>query len=358
MGVRFPPGALSEQSERNANERRLKINFMNMTSEQKTSSPREVFLHLLAMVTLYMSAFSFGKLIFDYVGRVFPDPLEMRGYGAIASSASSDSMRWSIAMLVIVFPVYFFTTRFLQRLYVRDPFQQTRRIRKWLVYLTLFLSAVAIIIDLVTVLYKFLGGELSVRFVLEVLTVLFIAAAIFGYYFWELRHFREAGSDTTPALSRMRYFVAVIVVAVIANAVTGFFMVGSPQKERMARFDSQRINDLQIVQNEVLNFWQQKARLPATLDELKNDITGFVAPNDPATGLVYEYREVAPLKFELCAVFATSSSDNGKGMLTPAVPYPVSMYDGFGNWDHAIGRVCFTRTIDPERFRPVAPVKG
>ncbi len=325
-----------------------------MTSETKTSSPREVFLHLLAIVTLYMSAFSFGKLIFDYVGRAFPDPLEMH-YGG--DFASNDSMRWSIAMLVVVFPVYFFTTRFLQRLYVRDPFQQARRIRKWLVYLTLFLSAVAIIIDLVTVLYKFLGGELSVRFVLEVLTVLFIAAAIFGYYFWELRHFREAGSDEMPTPSRIRYFITVIVVAVLANAVIGFFMVGSPQKERMARFDSQRVNDLQMIQNEVLNFWQQKARLPATTDELKNDITGFVAPHDPQTGVVYEYHTVEALKFELCSTFVTASGDNAKSM-TRAVPYPVAYnYEGLGNWEHAIGRVCFTRTIDPERFRPQAPVK-
>lgn len=327
-----------------------------MTSETKTSSPREVFLHLLAIVTLYMSAFNFGRLIFGYVDRAFPDLLEGQHYSGLAQN---ESMRWSLAMLIIGFPVYFFTTRFLQRLYVSNPWEQTRRIRKWLVYLTLFLSAVAIIADLVTVLYKFLGGELSVRFVIKVFTVLVIAAAIFGYYFWELRHFRESGEAGTSAVPKkidIRYFVGLIVAMILANVITGFFMIGSPQKERLARFDAQRANDLQMMQNEVLNFWQKKSRLPATLDELKNDITGFVPPHDPQTGAAYEYNTVGPLKFELCATFVTASSDVIKGM-TRAVPYPVLYnYEGLGNWEHTIGRVCFTRTIDPERFRPEPPI--
>ena len=329
-----------------------------MNSEIKHNSPREVFLHLLAIVTLYMSTFSFGRLIFDYVGRAFPDPLEGR-YGS--AMVSNESMRWSIAMLMIVFPVYFFITRFLQRLYIRDPLQQTRRIRKWLLYLTLFLSAVAIIVDLVTVIYKFLGGELTARFAIKVLTVLFIAAAIFGYYFWELRYFRESGESDPPRADtkiNIRYFVWVVVALVTTAVVGGFFMVGSPQKERLARFDIQRTNDLQIIQNEILNFWQQKARLPATLDELQNDITGFVPPRDPQTGTVYEYKTIEQLKFELCSIFVTSSSSAKSGMAQPvAYQYPGPYYEGMGNWTHAAGRVCFIRTIDPERFRPEPRLK-
>ena len=335
-----------------------------MTPETKTSSPREVFLHLLAIVTLYMSAFNFGRLIFGYVNRAFPDLLEGQYY---VHMASNESLRWSLAMLIIGFPIYFFTTRFLQRLYVRNPWEQTRRIRKWLLYLTLFLAAVVVIGDLVTLIYTFLGGELTVRFAFKVITVFAIAAAIFGYYFWELRHFREAGESGAPTRmvgGRIRYAITVMVLLVVANVITGFFMVGSPKAERLARFDSQRVNDLQMIQNEVINFWQQKARLPATLDELKNDITGFVPPHDPQTGALYEYRSIQAQaedlrlpQFELCAMFATSSSvETSKGMLR-AVPYPAAYYDGFGNWTHGPGRVCFSRTIDPERFRPEPPLK-
>lgn|SRR3989338_6179209 len=331
--------------------------MLRMTIETKTSSPREVFLHLLAIVTLYMSAFSFGRLIFDYINRTFPDLLEGRYYGGIVSN---DSMRWGLAMLIIGFPIYFFTTRFLQKLYTRDPQQQTRRIRKWLLYLTLFLAAVVIIGDLVTLVYTFLGGELTVRFILKVITVLFIAGAIFGYYFWELRHFRESGdTETLPVkkMSPIRCFVGLIILLVAANVVTGFFMVGSPKAERLARFDTQRINDLQIIQNEIITFWQQKDRLPLYLDELENDITGFRAPVDPETKNPYEYNSVAPLQFELCAQFSSETQNESAGKPPIAVPYPASYYDGLGNWAHKSGRVCFTRTIDPERFRLEGPIK-
>lgn len=328
-----------------------------MTLETKSSSPREVFLHLLAMVTLYMSAFNFGRLIFGYVSRAFPDPLEGRYYSGIVSS---ESMRWSIAMLLIGFPIYFFTTRFLQRLYTRNPWEQTRRIRKWLLYLTIFLAAVVVIGDLVTLIYTFLGGELTVRFALKVVTVFSVAAAIFGYYFWELRHFRESGEigeRTQKGTVCVRACVAFTIVLVAANVVTGFFMVGSPKQERLARFDAQRVNDLQMIQNELINFWQQKDRLPATLDELKNDITGFMPPTDPETVLPYEYQATAPLAFELCAQFTTSIEKDASKGRTPAVPYPAPYYEGLENWAHDAGRACFIRTIDPERFRPEPPLK-
>ena len=332
--------------------------------EQKAHSPREVFLHLLSMVTLYMSAFAFGQLWFNYIEKYFPDVLEIGGY-AVPDSIGNDAIRWSIASLIIVFPAYFFVTRFLRRLYNRDPAQAGRRIRKWLVYLTLFLAAAAIISDLVTLVYHLLGGEITARFVLKVFAVLFIAGAIFGYYFWELREFREEGEGSTvPHNARTtRVFVSVVVAVMAGSVVAGFFVVGSPQRERLARFDERRVNDLQIIQNETVNFWQTKDRLPANLEELKNDLSGFVAPRDPETGAAYEYRALEPLRFELCANFATGSrnaaevTDRTDRRVKSAMPYPVFSYDGMGNWMHGLGRECFIRTIDPERLRPAAPIK-
>ena len=41
--------------------------------------------------------------------------------------------------------------------------------------------------DLITLVYNVLGGELTVRFVLKVITVAAIASTVFGYYLWDLR---------------------------------------------------------------------------------------------------------------------------------------------------------------------------
>ena len=160
-----------------------------MENAKRPASPRDVFVHLFAIVTLYITAFAFGRLIFDYVNLFLPDPLEMGVYRAPVRY-SYQSMRWAMAALIVVFPAYFFVSRYLLQLYKKNPAQKSLRIRKWLIYLTLFLAAIVIIIDMVTLLYRFLNGELTIRFVLKVVTVLYIASVIFGYYIWELRHYK------------------------------------------------------------------------------------------------------------------------------------------------------------------------
>src|SRR5438132_4874360 len=43
---------------------------------------------------------------------------------------------------------------------------------KWLIYLTLFVAALIIIGDLVSLIYNFLGGDVTIKFVLKALSVL------------------------------------------------------------------------------------------------------------------------------------------------------------------------------------------
>lgn len=145
-------------------------------------SAREAFLYLVMFLCLYLSSFSFGSLLFDFINHWLPDPLQ--NY----YDASRRSLRLSISMLMIAFPLYLWLAMILTRGIYRDPEKKGSKIRKWLTYLTLFIAAGIIIGDLITLLFNLLGGELTVRFLLKVLTVLAIAGTIFGYYLW---HFRK-----------------------------------------------------------------------------------------------------------------------------------------------------------------------
>jgi uncharacterized membrane protein len=154
-----------------------------MENQLKTS-PKDVFLHLLSIIALYISVGSFLVLIFQYVNVFFPDQLT-DGYYALQSAYST--IRWSIASLVIIFPVYFWTMWFLDRGYQKMPETRDFRLRKWLIYFTLFLAALIIIGDLVTLIYNLLSGELTVRFILKILTVLLTVGSVFFYYLWDVR---------------------------------------------------------------------------------------------------------------------------------------------------------------------------
>ncbi len=143
-------------------------------------SAREAFVYLVLFVCLYISAGSFGTLVFEFIGRWLPDALQPYG-------SSLTGVRMAVSSLIIAFPIYLWLSSLMMKAIRRDPEKKSSKIRKWLTYVTLFVAAGFIIGDLITLLFNLLGGELTVRFVLKVVTVLVIAGLIFGYYLWDLR---------------------------------------------------------------------------------------------------------------------------------------------------------------------------
>ncbi len=154
----------------------------------------------------------------------------------------------------------------------------------------------------------------------------------------------------------MKLFIYIVIGVVAASVIGGFFIVGSPQKERMRRFDGERLNHLQIIQGEIINYWQSKSRLPLELDELTDSIRGFRAPNDPETGNPYVYNIKDVLLFELCTTFTSPSEGyNGVNFTVPTKPEPVRApypSDLYSTWEHDVGYTCFERKIDPDIYKP------
>lgn len=318
------------------------------------TGPKDVFGNLLAIVGLYVSVIAFGSLIFSLINIYFPDVLSY-DYGFNARQ----SLRWPLAILVVVFPLFVWWNTYLQRDFEKNPEKKELRSRKWFLYFTLFAAAIVIIGDLVSLIYRFLSGDLTVQFILKVLVVFVIAAAVFTYYLWNIR-------KSVPAAKhpKMKWFVYAVVALGAFFIVYGFFAAGSPFAERMRRFDERRVSDLQTIQYEVINYWQAKQALPLTLDQLRSDLRGFVPPRDPETGEAYEYRAVAPFQFELCADFKTSNKESqsvNAPKAIPAIPltrdviYPASYSERpySESWLHEAERTCFSRTIDPDLFPPL-----
>jgi hypothetical protein len=146
-------------------------------------SAGEAFLYLVLFSTLYVSAYNLGRLFFSFINRALPDPVVPEGYLEYTQYA----IRWSVASLIIAFPVFLFASHRVRRALRRDPGKRASKPRKWLTYLTLFIAASVLVGDLTTLVYNLLAGELGQRFLLKVLTVGLIAGSIFGYYLWDLR---------------------------------------------------------------------------------------------------------------------------------------------------------------------------
>ncbi len=153
-------------------------------------SARDAFIYLVLFTTLYLTTFNLGRLIFQFINIGLPDPAAM--YDVVDSARQA--MRFSIASLVIAFPIFLYLSMLIGRSIKRDPSKRASKIRKWLTYMTLFVAAAVIIGDLTALVYSFLGGELSLRFALKVGTVAAIACGIFGYYLWDLRQEEKSPS--------------------------------------------------------------------------------------------------------------------------------------------------------------------
>ena len=299
------------------------------------NTPKDVFLHLFNIFTFYLSVVSFITLYIQYIAAAFPDPLNFYFNGI------SDAVRVSSSILFVSVPTYIFTSWLIGREFVHHPERRDFKLRKWLVYFTLFVAAVTIIIDLMIFIYNFLSGELTIQFFLKILVVLLVACAVFGFYIWDLRR--------TDMKSRVPKNLAIAVsLVVLISIVVGFFVIGTPNDQRKRRFDEQRTYDLQALQSQIINYWIQKDKLPGQLSVLKDDISGFVVPTDPNTKGEYEYRIISGLSFELCATFQHVSDDRDKtGQFTE--PMPRGAYQQ--NWSHKAERTCFERTIDPDTYK-------
>lgn len=310
------------------------------------TTPKDFFVFIGSMVALYASAVSLLNLLFEIINASFPDALNF------SYDRFSSGMRWSIASLLIVFPLYIFLSWFINKDLSANPLKKNLGIRKWLTYLTLFIAGVTIITDLIILINTFLGGEITTRFTFKVLAVLIVAGVIFAYYLYDLR--RDVGQKST----KMKLLVWAVSFGVLASIISGFFIMGSPFALRMKRFDERRVGDLQNIQYQVVNFYQRKGSLPNSLDELKDPLAGFNIPLDPDTGVFYGYEKESDLSFKLCAEFSLASDEQigSKGISRPV---PVFYGDNTvnENWRHSSGKQCFDRKIDKDLYPILKNIK-
>ncbi len=310
------------------------------------TSPKDVFLHLLMLVMLYLGVIGLITLVFAYVDYSFPDPL-----GYYYGSGLLSDVRWQSSMLMVSFPLLLVLSHFIQADFRKNPKKHELRFNKWLTYLTLFVTAITIVIDLMTLVNRFYGGELTTSFLLKVFWVLLVAGSVFGYYIWDVQS--ESYKSKIP--NRVAWVSSVVVVGMLA---LGFILAGSPSHQREIRMDEQRVNHLTTIQDQLISYWQVKRELPSSLNELKNDLIYFTPPLDPETGMAYEYKVLDPLRFELCATFNQKiPSENPDSPSNPAYNYDYKYGYNADFWNHEAGRACFERTIDPKLYPEAAKLQ-
>jgi type II secretory pathway pseudopilin PulG len=289
----------------------------NRPTLARKSSTADVVVNFFSFILLGIVATALGTLYFGIIGKAFPDSLSGMGY--YSESAAMSSIHYSIAALLIGFPLYYVAMRIWFRKFREDEGRTESKLSKWLTYLVLLATSVTIVGDLITVVFTFLQGEITARFFLKALTILVIAGIIFGFYFLERKkiQYRKEVPRTI-----FRNFGIVVAAFVVLGIILGFFAGGSPETARKRAFDTQRANDLSSLSSCIESYATDLGALPLSLSELKqSSMYSYCVGSmqDPETEELYGYRVVTPSRtqgvarigeFELCATFALPASTN------------------------------------------------
>lgn len=317
------------------------------------------FLSLGLLITLITSVVSFLNLVFSTLDKRFPDVLNST-YQYGYSTYDYESIRMALATLIIFFPVFLVVAYFWKKFTTGGLMGRVdEMIRKWVVYITLFLAALVVVIDMVTLVRYFVSGEITNRFILKVVAALIVALFVGIYYIFELKNKTKIFGLPVGLWALVKSVVLVGFVVIYS-----FHIMGSPKTQRLLRLDDRRVQDLQSIQYQIINYWQQKEYLPSKLEDIVSPLSGYSLPIDPEfeKGLTYEYKLKDKMSFELCATFAMPipkgwNEFSGGIMPISGVGYDKAVsYPSFGgineSWTHESGYTCFSRTIDPDLYPP------
>ncbi len=303
------------------------INLTNMETQTKTSA-KDFFINLGAIIALGFFVGNLLSLLFTIINKAYPLTTGYNYYG-------SYSISFPVASLIIFFPVYIFLMWLLEKNYSIEPEKRNIGIRKWLTYITLFISGFVLAGDLVTVLYFFIDGQdITTGFILKVLSVLVIALAIFFYYIYD-------ALEKTNSTYR-KVWAAGSAVVILACIIWGFSVLGSPRTQQLLKYDAQKVSDLQNIQNAIQNFYSKKGTLPKDFAELST-LNYYINKIDSQTQKPYEYAKTGVTTYNLCAEFNKESNDKNN----------INIYS-LKSWSHPAGYYCFSENINSNIYsKPV-----
>lgn len=303
------------------------INDQKTTISTKNSYAKEFFLYLLSGAMFFIGLIALIAIGFAFIEYFIPDPTAY--YSALSTYGT---IHMSIAMLVVIFPVYLIIQRTLIKESGLDPQIKDLRVRKWSLWFIFFLSATTLIIDGIVIIYNFLTGDLTLQFGLKLALVASTASFALTYVRAEIKDYFDNSSYTRFPI------VVMSSIKIIAIIAIGFYITGGPAHQRNLRIDQQTITDLDIIVSHVNGFYVDKKALPQDKDELIKSINTFVIdePIEKLRDGVYNYKATSSKSFELCADFLTETNDD-KNIGRDA-------YQN-NNFSHPKGNHCFKKEV-------------
>lgn len=292
----------------------------------ENNAAKFAFYYMLSLIALIFTALSIGMIIFQIINKNIADIISQYG-----TDFSSDQLKFAISALIISAPIFYVTTWQICKNLFTGAFDKDSSVRKWLTYFVLLVSSVVMLGWLIAIVNNFLDGELTVKFILKAITAIGIAAAIFTFYYYDIKREKIAGEK--DEVIRIYFYASLAVVIIVF--IAGLFIVESPQKTRDRKMDNAVLENFEDIDRAVGTYYKDNEKLPDGLETVKSEFS-YITDKDlenSATGEKYEYKIKRENIYELCATFKISNEGSE------------DYDDYFDRWPHDVGYQCLSQRV-------------
>lgn len=314
---------------------------------------KDFFLYVGFFVVLYTLIGNFINFAFSVINSTFPD------YQYSYVDPYGSDLRMSISIIIVLTPVLIGLARKIHKDIKENAERANIWIRRWGLYITISLTIATLAVDLITLIYTYLGGEISPRFLWKVVVLALLASVVWLYSHAEIK------GVFVSSPKRSLYSAVTLGSIVLVLVIVGISLTGTPSFLRQVKDDNAREVDLSNIQARVIGYYRETGALPISLKQITDgDPNRSGLPVDPKTGEEYGYSVLPPrtqdgvtyISFNLCADFEqdgtaddrTQRSRGKNSIPMPSMPMPY-YEDSYGkvkvksvNYDdHKVGQTCF-----------------
>lgn len=147
---------------------------------------REVFVYGLMFLALAATTIHAVLLLFNLINLWIPDPANSY------PRWDADDARFSVAWIIVFGPVFLIMNQRAASRRKSDPAERRSAVRKWLGYAALFVAAIALLGDLIWIIYSLLDGELTARVIAKAVALASVAGGVFVYYRADMAEIEDA----------------------------------------------------------------------------------------------------------------------------------------------------------------------
>ncbi len=158
--------------------------------KQFSLSARETVFSLALFLMLYISSWGLVCLAFGIVDAIYYD-----GSSYVTIETVHSNIRYWAAYTIVFTPVFIFLFLKGEAKKKTEHNCSMSSPRQWATYLTILISGLTALINLIVLLYNFLDGDVSVALFCKILVVAIVSGGVLVFYYRDIIAFEKAKRD-------------------------------------------------------------------------------------------------------------------------------------------------------------------